>query len=439
MNNKLIFTFLIGFIIQTGFSQTFDKAKLDNYFQALENNNKFMGSVAVSQNGKLIYTKSVGYADIETNTKANENSKYRIGSISKTFTTVLILKATEEHKLDLTQTIDKYFPTVTNASKITISQLLYHRSGIPNFTNDKSYLNWNTQSKKESEMLEIVVKSGSDFEPDSKAEYSNSNFLLLSYILEKVYKKNYSKVLEDKIIKPLGLQNTFFGGKINLKNNECYSYKFLANWNKETETDLSIPMGAGAIVSTPTDLTIFSTALFEGKLISKENVAQMETIKDKFGMGLFQIPFYDNIGYGHTGGIDGFRSVFSYFPKDKISYALTSNATNYDNNKITIVVLSSVYGKPYDIPNFKTYELTTEDLDKYLGVYSSKEIPIKITITKSDKILMAQATGQSAFALDATEKDKFKFDPAGVAIEFNLATKQLILKQHGGAFTFTKE
>ncbi|HWZ21607.1 MAG TPA: serine hydrolase domain-containing protein, partial [Cytophagaceae bacterium] len=265
MNNKLIFTFLIGFIIQTGFSQTFDKAKLDNYFQALENNNKFMGSVAVSQNGKLIYTKSVGYADIETNTKANENSKYRIGSISKTFTTVLILKATEEHKLDLTQTIDKYFPTVTNASKITISQLLYHRSGIPNFTNDKSYLNWNTQSKKESEMLEIVVKSGSDFEPDSKAEYSNSNFLLLSYILEKVYKKNYSKVLEDKIIKPLGLQNTFFGGKINLKNNECYSYKFLANWNKETETDLSIPMGAGAIVSTPTDLTIFSTALFEGK------------------------------------------------------------------------------------------------------------------------------------------------------------------------------
>jgi D-alanyl-D-alanine carboxypeptidase len=439
MNKKIFFTLLLGFTIQTGFSQTFDKTKLDSYFQALENSNKFMGSVAVSQNGKLLYTKSIGYADIETSTKANENSKYRIGSISKTFTTVLILKAVEEHKLELTQTIDKYFPTVTNASKITISQLLYHRSGIPNFSNDKSYLNWNTQPKKEPEMLEIVVKSGSDFEPDSKAEYSNSNFLLLSYILEKVYKKNYSKVLEGKIIKPLGLKNTFFGGKINLKNNECYSYKFLADWNKETETDLSIPMGAGAIVSTPTDLTIFATALFEGKLISKENVAQMETMKDKFGMGLFQIPFYDNIGYGHTGGIDGFRSVFSSFPKDKISYALTSNATNYDNNKITIVVLSSVYGKPYDIPTFKTYELTTEDLDKYLGVYSSKEIPIKITITKSDKILMAQATGQSAFTLDAIEKDKFKFDPAGVALEFNPATKQLVLKQGGGTFTFTKE
>ena len=439
MTRKLFFTLLVGFLIQTGFSQTIDKAKLDSYFQALEASNKFMGSVAISQNGKILYTKSIGFIDIEAGVKADENSKHRIGSISKTFTTALILKAVEEKKLSLTQTIEIYFPTVQNASKITISQLLYHRSGITNFTNDKSYLDWNTQPKTEAEMLKIITKAGSDFEPDSKAEYSNSNFLLLSYILEKVYEKSYSKILEEKIIKPAGLKNTFFGGKINLKNNECSSYKFLANWAKEPETDLSIPMGAGAIVSTPTDLTKFSDALFGGKIISKESIEQMQTIKDKYGMGLFEIPFYDNLGYSHTGGIDGFRSVFAYFPEDKIAYALTSNATNYENNKITIALLSSVYDKPYDIPTFKTYELTTEDLDQYLGVYSSKEIAIKITISKSDKILMAQATGQPAFALEAIEKDKFKFDQAGVVLEFNPANKQLVLKQHGGAFTFTKE
>ena len=439
MTRKLFFTLLVGFLIQTGFSQTIDKAKLDSYFQALEASNKFMGSLVVAQNEKMLYTKSIGFIDIEAGVKADENSKYRIGSISKTFTTALILKAVEEKKLSLTQTIEIYFPTVQNASKITISQLLYHRSGITNFTNDKSYLDWNTQPKTEAEMLKIITKAGSDFEPDSKAEYSNSNFLLLSYILEKVYEKSYSKILEEKIIKPAGLKNTFFGGKINLKNNECSSYKFLANWAKEPETDLSIPMGAGAIVSTPTDLTKFSDALFGGKIISKESIEQMQTIKDKYGMGLFEIPFYDNLGYSHTGGIDGFRSVFAYFPKDKIAYALTSNATNYENNKITIALLSSVYDKPYDIPTFKTYELTTEDLDQYLGVYSSKEIAIKITISKSDKILMAQATGQPAFALEAIEKDKFKFDQAGVVLEFNPANKQLVLKQHGGAFTFTKE
>lgn len=439
MTRKLFFILLVEFLIQTGFSQAIDKTKLDNYFQALETSNKFMGSVAISQNGKLVYTKSIGFIDIEAGIKADENSKYRIGSISKTFTTALILKAVEEKKISLTQTIEIYFPTVQNASKITISQLLYHRSGITNFTNDKSYLNWNTQSKTETEMLEIITKAGSVFEPDSKAEYSNSNFLLLSYILEKVYKKSYSKVLEEKIIKPVGLKNTFFGGKINLKNNECYSYKFLTNWTKEPETDLSIPMGAGAIVSTPADLTKFSDALFEGKIISKESVEQMQMIKDKYGMGLFEIPFYDNLGYSHTGGIDGFRSVFAYFPKDKIAYALTSNATNYENNKITIALLSSIYNKPYDIPTFKTYELSTEDLDQYLGVYSSKDISMKITISKSDKILMAQATGQPAFALEATGKDKFKFDQAGVVLEFNPASKQLLLKQGGGVFTFIKE
>ena len=98
---KKIFT-AIGFALSLSFSyaQTVDKPKLDAYFKALEDHNKFMGSVAISQDGKLLYTKAIGYADVESNTKANENTKYRIGSISKTFTTVLVFKAVETGKLD---------------------------------------------------------------------------------------------------------------------------------------------------------------------------------------------------------------------------------------------------------------------------------------------------------------------------------------------------
>ncbi|MEZ7954957.1 MAG: serine hydrolase domain-containing protein [Bacteroidales bacterium] len=103
---KAVFTTLIILTLsQIGLAQTnFDKAKLDNYFNALEQNDKFMGSVAVSKNGEIIYTKSIGFADVENNVKATENSKYRIGSISKTFTTVLILRAVEENKLNINQT-----------------------------------------------------------------------------------------------------------------------------------------------------------------------------------------------------------------------------------------------------------------------------------------------------------------------------------------------
>ena len=97
-------------------------------------------------------------------------------------------------------------------------------------------------------------------------------------------------------------------------------------------------MGAGGIVSTAADLTRFSDALFGGRLLGSQSLDMMKTIIGQFGMGLFQIPFYDRTGYGHTGGIDGFSSVFAFFGDGNISYALTSNGTNFNNNNISIAV-----------------------------------------------------------------------------------------------------
>ncbi|MFV0247991.1 MAG: serine hydrolase domain-containing protein [Tenacibaculum sp.] len=437
---KTIFTaLLIGGLSQIVTAQNFDKTKLDNYFNTLEANSKFMGSVAVTKYGVVIYSKSIGFSDVENNIKADKNSKYRIGSISKTFTSVLVLRAIEEKKLSLNQTIAKYFPTIKNAKKITIKHLLNHRSGIHNFTDSSDYLNWNTTPKTEKEIVEIIEKGGSNFKPDSKAEYSNSNYVLLSYILEKTFRKSYADLLQEYIIKPIELKNTYFGGKINSGKNECKSYRFTGNWKIEPETDISIPMGAGGIVSTPSDLTKFSDALFGGKLLKSESLEMMKTIKDNYGIGLFQVPFYDKIGFGHTGGIDGFHSVFLYLSEGNISYALTSNGTNFIINNISIAVLSAIFDKPYNIPEFSTYEVSSVDLDRYLGVYSSEQIPLKIEVRKNNTTLIAQATGQSSFPLEATEKNKFKFDQAGVVLEFNLSEKTMILKQYGKQYTFTKE
>jgi hypothetical protein len=165
----------------------------------------------------------------------------------------------------------------------------------------------------------------------------------------------------------------------------------------------------------------------------------MKTLKDNYGMGLFQVPFNQKKGYGHSGGIDGFTSVLYHFADSDVSVALTSNGTNFENNNILIALLSAIYDNPYEIPTFKTLEVTSEDLDKYLGLYASTQTPLKITITKNDKILIAQATGQSSFALEAAEKDKFKFDQAGIVLEFNPSEKTMILKQGGGRSKFTKK
>lgn len=421
------------------FAQTPDKAKLDSYFAALEKNNKFMGTVTVSKDGKAVCTKSMGFMDVEKKTPVNENTKFRIGSISKTFTAAMVFKAIEEKKLTLDTKLDKFYPAVPNASKITVAQLLNHHSGIHNFTNDLSFQSWYTQPTSEAEMISVITKGGSDFEPGSKGEYSNSNYVLLSYILERSYKSSFKELVNKMIIKPLGLKNTYYGSAINTDANEAQSYRFQGSWQREKDTDMSVPMGAGAMVSNPADLSRFIEGLFAGKIVSQASLSQMKTMTDGYGMGLFEFPVPGEKAFGHNGGIDGFTALLTYVPEDKVTFALTSNGANYDNDLIALAALSWIYNKPFEIPDFSSYAYKTEDLDKYLGVYSSSQMPLKITITKNNATLIAQATGQGAFPLDAAKLHSFKFDQAGIILEFDPQQQKMILRQGGGEYSFTKD
>lgn len=439
MKRTLFTMVLIGILFQTIFSQTFNSAKLDSFFNSLDENNKVMGSVAISKDGNIIYTKTIGFSDFENKIKADDNTKYKIGSIAKTYTAVLVLKAVEEKKLELTQTIENYFPTIKYARVITIENMLNHRSGIYNYTDEKDFLSWYSEPKTEEEMIEIISKGGSDFEPGSKFRYSNSNYLLLSLILEKVYKKSYAELLKKYIIQPLGLKNTYCGWKINTSQNECKSYRFDETWIPEPEADISIVLGAGGIVATTSDLVTFADALFAGKLLKPESLEMMKTIKDLYGFGLVQMPFNDKVGYGHTGRIDGFNSVFSHFSNENISYALITNGLNFNFTNVSDAVLSTIFNKPFDMPGSSPYEVNPEDLDKYLGVYSTPSIPIKLTITKNEGKLIAQGTCQPSFELAATGKNKFKFDMAGIVIEFNPTEETMLVKQVGMEMLLKKE
>ena len=434
---------LIGLLIALtfkGFGQNLNTPRLDSLFQVLDKKDKFMGSIAVTQNGKLLYSKAIGYADIETRQKVNTLSKYRIGSISKMFTATLILMAADNNKITLNQTLDRYFPQIENAKKITIENLLNHRSGIHSFTSDAGYSDYMDQYKSREAMLKIIAEGKSEFEPNSKASYSNSNYVLLSYIAEEIYKSKYADILNKQIIKPLNLKNTYFGSKTNLQNNETYSYQFIgAKWTKEKETDLSIPMGAGGIVSNPQDLSTFISELFAGKLITMKSLEMMKTMNQKFGLGLFQFPYYDKINYGHDGAIDGFKSILIYNPEEKLSVAISSNGTQYPLNNVLIAALSAWFGKPFEVPTFEAVKISSEMLESYAGQYSSTQIPPKISITKTGDKLFAQATGQSAFPLEAASSTTFKFEQAGIVLEFNAAKKEMTLKQGGKEFLFTKE
>ncbi|WP_425235733.1 serine hydrolase domain-containing protein [Ulvibacterium sp.] len=439
MQKNFLTLLLASLISLYGVSQQIDSAKLDSLFNTLEVNDRFMGSLALSHEGETIYAKAIGYRDVKNNLKPTTGTKYRVGSITKMFTSVLVFKAVETGELKLDQTIDAYFPKVENSDQITIANLLNHRSGIHSFTSRPDYQDWDIEPKTRAELLEIIRDGGSVFNPDSRAQYSNSNYVLLTFILEDVLKKTYSELVSENITGPLGLKSTYVGGRINLDHNEAHSYTYEKGWKKKDETHMSIPLGAGAMVSTPTDLNTFIHALFEGTLISMKSLYQMKTISDGYGMGIFPVPFHNKSGYGHNGGIDGFTSVLGYMPEDKVSVALTSNGNRYANNDIIIAVLSAYYGKPFEIPTFKTIKVQSKDLDKYLGIYTSEQLPLKITITKDGTTLFGQATGQPSFPMEAVEKDIFEFAKAGVRIEFTPDEKSFVLKQAGGVYNYKME
>lgn len=427
--------------VSASFGQSLNKQKLDSLFSTLERHNKAMGSFTISSNGVVVYQKQVGYLSVNGNDKLtpDAHTKYRIGSITKMFTATMIFQLVEEGKLSLGTPLSTWYPELPNAQKITISNLLDHRSGLHNFTNDTSYAKYMNLSRTEEQMVAVFAKMKPDFEPDAKAQYSNTNFVLLGYILEKITKKSYPEELKKRITSTLGLKDTYYGGKTDIKNNEAYSYSFGDSWSQLPETDMSIPGGAGAIVSTPTDLVKFIEALFAGKLISAEHLELMKTQKEQYGMAMFELDFGDKIGYGHNGGIDGFTSVLTYLPNEKLAVAYCSNGGTYGTDKIKNDALNIYFNKPFTNPDFKTVSLKTEDLDKYLGIYSSTQLPLKVTISKDNTTLKAQATGQGQFSMDAMGQDKFKFDPAGIVVEFDPAKNQFTLKQGGGTYLFTKD
>ncbi|WP_046242761.1 serine hydrolase [Hymenobacter terrenus] len=435
---------LFGLGSQVSQAQEVNTAKLDSLLTALTVNNKLMGSVALSRNGTVVYSRAFGYQQLDGTTKipATTATCYRVGSISKMFTATIIFQLIEEGKLTLATTLATYFPELPNAQSITVGHLLGHRSGLHSFTSDAAYKTYFTQPKTQAELLAIIGQTKADFAPGTKAEYSNTNYVVLSYIIEKITKRPYAQVLQQRVVAKAALKSTYYGGKINPQKQESYSYAAGGSgWVLAPETDMSIPSGAGGVVSTPTDLNRFLEALFGGKLVAPASLQQMQTITDRFGLGLFKLPFGTKASYGHAGSIDGFAAITSYFPDEKLAVALCSNAQAYSTNEVLLGVLNIYFQRPYRIPSFQasTFTPTPADLDRYAGTYATPRLPLKITMQKEGNTLRAQATGQSAFLLEPVSKDVFKFDQSGIRIQFDPAKPEFTLQQGGGSFLFTKE
>ncbi len=412
--------------------------RLDSLLTYLNENNKFMGSVSLREGEEIVFSKAYGYADIDANIKADNTTKYKIGSITKTFTATIIMQLIEEKKLRLESKLTKFYPKVQNADKISIYDLLHHRTGILDYINQDSL---SVEDFARDNLKDVIYRKinnyESIFEPGSQFLYSNSNYYLLGGIIEKLTNESYEKNVENRIVKKLGLKNTYYPKeKTNSSKKESYSYIYNGStWEKIPEWGNDVAFAAGEIVSTPDDLTLFMYSLLNGKLVKNSSLAQMKELKDGYGMALMQFPFGERKFYGHTGGIEGFRSVVGYYPNDNLAVSLIVNGDNYNRNDIMIGILSIYYKMPFPFPNFDKIDNTV--LQKYVGTYASKDIPLKIDISIKNGELTAQATGQSSFPLTPKSETEFIFQTAGIEMDFE--ENQFTLKQAGQKFKFTRE
>ncbi|SDS02636.1 CubicO group peptidase, beta-lactamase class C family [Gillisia sp. Hel1_33_143] len=433
----LVSFLLIGF---STIAQELNTAKLDSLFSLISLKDKAMGSFSIFQDGEEIYKHSIGFEDISKNEPASHLTRYRIGSVSKTFTAVLFLKLVEEGKVGLETTLDNFYPEIPNAQNITMEFLLDHHSGLFNYTSQDSYIKLMESPRSKEEMLQLFIKNGTIFSPGSRFQYSNTNYALLTFIIEDLEKQNFATVLKERITKPLGLKNTYFGGKIISANNEAFSYKKRRAWMLETETDMSNALGAGGLVSTPTEINTFFTALFNNKVLKAETLEQMIALKDRYGLGISRIRLEDKEGFGHSGGIDGFSAIGYYFPEEKLAYSFVLNGLDMNSSELIKGPLSIYFHKDYSLPVFEMeYRTDLSDLQSYEGTYASPMLPIKLDVFIEDGSLLVQGTNQPAFILYAVDKDKFKNDLLKLKIEFKPSESKLILSQGGGIFELTKE
>lgn len=441
MRNKfLLFLFFTGYSA-TSYCQVLNTNKLDSLFDSIAKYNKAMGSIAISKNGNVAYQRNVGFS-----LKAGKDSiastsltKYQIGSITKLFTATIIFQLIDEKKLSLETKLSDFFPAIPFSNQISIKQLLSHRSGLYDFVNDPKK-EWLSKSRTQKEILDVIKTGKPGFAPDKKLSYSNSGYYILTLIAEKISSQRFFELIQKRICNKLALKNTFSAVPGKIIKDIAKPYTLKKGWEEIPDFYFPNVTGVGDMVSTPTELIIFNEALLSGKLISAESLNNMKTCgTQEFCMGIMKVPFESRYAYGHGGDTYGTHSIVTTFEKEKISVAFCNNGEVVNNSDILIGVLRICFDEIYILPDYRAIEYKLESPEQYIGIYSSKKIALKITISKKGTSLFAQATGQEAFMLEPTEKGKFKFDPAGVIIEIDPAKNELYLKQGGQNYLFTKD
>ena len=342
---KKILTLFILTAVTFSFSQaqTFE-VKADSLLsQIFKDKNGPGGVFMVAKNGKPIYQKAFGNANIELGIKMQTRNVFQLGSMTKQFTAIAILMLVEQGKIDFQKPISTYIPDYPMGDKITVHHLLTHTSGIKDFTKMKSLNQIAQQNLSPKQMVDFFKNEPVDFNPGEKFEYNNSGYVILGYLIELVSGDTYENYINKNIFQKIGMKHSRYASDVSIIKDRAYGYqqKISAYVNK-TAISFSIPFSSGALMSTVDDMLLWQNAL-NNQLLLKSETIKKAFIKYKLNCGeIF------NYGYGwhlkdidgiatreHGGSIFGFKTMGIYIPDQDI-YVL--GLSNCDCNSPTQVV-----------------------------------------------------------------------------------------------------
>ena len=305
-----------------------------------------MGSVLVAQNGRILLDKGYGFANLERRIRNDPSTKFRLGSLTKQFTAASILLLEERGKLSVDDPIKKFLPDAPAAwDKITIFNLLTHTSGIPNDTEFPEFAASMKLPTTPEKLIAQFRDKPLDFQPGQDWRYSNSGYILLGYLIEKLSGQSYTQFLQENIFTPLGMKDSGYDTESVTISNRAAGYK------KGTLADaeyinMSQPFSAGGLYSTTEDLLRWERGLFGGAVLSPNSLKKMTTAyKSDYAFGLWSRERSEHRVMEHGGGINGFRSWLAYYPKDNLTIVVLGNVEDGPSDDIAANLASLAFGK----------------------------------------------------------------------------------------------
>jgi CubicO group peptidase (beta-lactamase class C family) len=419
--------------------------KLDSLITAYVNIKEFNGSVLVARQGKILLQRGYGIKNREQNSLNNANTLYSIASITKTFTSTIVLKLIEQGKLSVHDKLNKYFPGYPHGDSITVENLLTHTSGIYDYIQDNGFM-FTAGSKPATpeKILSLFKNKPLNFEPGKGWEYSNSNYVLLGFIIEQLTGVPYSQAVKNYIFKPLGMKNSGFDFAHNTSADRSTGY--YSNYGKEyvkkaPMMDSSVTLAAGSIYSTIGDLYKWHKALQTYQIINKTSANKAYTpFKHNYGYGWIVDSLYGKRIVSHSGGFWGYRSNFARVTGDDICIVLLSNYEIPGLDNITKTILAVLYNKPYKLPaKKKSVKVNESILSTYTGTYeiSVQKLLIDVKLEKGNLVTYPvngpkselSATDNSHFFVNEQEEFEISFEKdekgtvTGLTIHINNTTR----------------